>query len=260
MVVPVLKERELTNEPSGQLLLVSSLVADFGSIFLNGKHSGAFLGGIIVSMFSKEEGSILRQKLDAIGYGFFIPMIFNALLPAYRPKRDRIVVIGCKNPVQLLIDHLKQYEFHTISLCRNKNRNKKQTAEGIPSIKIQDTISDEMRNAVLEKARAVVAIDETDENNLRLCRMARKMFGVENIIAWVQDPIRNREFRQFGARLVNSAYSSVLIIEGMLPNPDAFSMTADVNQSVKVREIKLKESNVAGLSVSSLNIPVYLRP
>jgi len=40
VVVPVLKERELTNEPSGQLLLVSLLVADFGSIFLNGKHSG----------------------------------------------------------------------------------------------------------------------------------------------------------------------------------------------------------------------------
>jgi len=43
----------------------------------------------------------------------------------------------------------------------------------------------------------------------------------------------------FGARVVNPAYSSLLIVEGMLLNPDAFSMTADVNQSVKVREIKL---------------------
>jgi Kef-type K+ transport system membrane component KefB/Trk K+ transport system NAD-binding subunit len=430
VVVPVLKERELTNEPFGQLLLVSSLISDFGSIFLISVYVllrshgltaevllflvllaafaavyrtaglfrrqspadrffdrlssatsqielrgslvlalifivlaenlgtenilGAFLAGVIVSMLSRGEGSILRQKLDAIGYGFFIPiffimvgvnfdlpalltsrsslflvaalvavsfvvkfipsliykieyswretfaagillssrlslliaaaaiglklgavseplyaaiilvgiitctfspLIFNALLSAYTPKRDRIVVVGCKNTVQLLIDRLKQHEFHTISLCRNESRNKKQTAEGIPSIKIQDTISDEMRNAALEKAQAVVAIEETDEDNLRLCRMARKMFGVENIIAWVQDPIRNREFRKVGARVVNPAYSSLLIIEGMLLNPDAFSMTADVDQSVEVREIKLKESNVVGLSVSSLNIP-----
>lgn len=351
MLVPELKERELTNEPFGQLLLVSSLIADFVSIFLISfyvllrSHGltaevmlflvllaafaavyrtaglfqrqlltdrffdrlssatsqielrgslvlalifivlaetlgtenilGAFLAGVIVSMLSRGEGSILRQKLDAIGLKLgavseplyaaiilvgiitctFSPMIFNALLSAYTPKRDRVVVIVCKNTIQLLIDRLKQHEFHTISFCRNESRNKKQTAEGIPSIKIQDTISDEMRNAALEKALAVVAIEEKDEDNLRLCRMARKMFGVENIIAWVQDPIRNREFRQVGARVVNPAYSSLLIIEGMLLNPDAFSMTADVDQSVEMREIKLKESNVVGLSVSSLNIP-----
>ena len=43
VAVPVLRERELTNEPFGQLLLVSSLFVDFGSIFLNGKHSAGIL-------------------------------------------------------------------------------------------------------------------------------------------------------------------------------------------------------------------------
>jgi Trk K+ transport system NAD-binding subunit len=165
------------------------------------------------------------------------------------------VVIGCKNLVRLLVDRLKQHDLRTVSLCLNENGNKKQAAEGIPAVKIQHTISDEMRNAALEKAWAMVAIEETDEDNLRLCRAARRMFGVENIIAWVQDPMRNHEFRRIGARIVNPAYSSLLIMEGMLLNPDAFSRTADVDQAVKVREIKLKESNVAGQDVGSLNIP-----
>lgn len=37
---------------------------------------GAFLAGVIVSAISKGESSVLRQKLDAIGYGFFIPIFF----------------------------------------------------------------------------------------------------------------------------------------------------------------------------------------
>ncbi len=37
---------------------------------------GAFLGGVIVSLMAGEEGSLMREKLDAIGYGFLIPIFF----------------------------------------------------------------------------------------------------------------------------------------------------------------------------------------
>jgi Kef-type K+ transport system membrane component KefB/Trk K+ transport system NAD-binding subunit len=37
---------------------------------------GAFLAGAVVSLLSAEEGSSLRPKLNAIGYGFFIPIFF----------------------------------------------------------------------------------------------------------------------------------------------------------------------------------------
>jgi len=37
---------------------------------------GAFLGGVIISLVAGEEGSLLREKLDAIGYGFLIPIFF----------------------------------------------------------------------------------------------------------------------------------------------------------------------------------------
>jgi CPA2 family monovalent cation:H+ antiporter-2 len=37
---------------------------------------GSFVAGFIVSLFSPEEGTSIRLKLDAIGYGFFIPIFF----------------------------------------------------------------------------------------------------------------------------------------------------------------------------------------
>ncbi|OGW17896.1 MAG: hypothetical protein A3G93_09105 [Nitrospinae bacterium RIFCSPLOWO2_12_FULL_45_22] len=37
---------------------------------------GSFLAGVIISLISDKEGSDLHQKLDAIGYGFFIPIFF----------------------------------------------------------------------------------------------------------------------------------------------------------------------------------------
>lgn len=37
---------------------------------------GAFLAGVIIALLSSNGSSILREKLDAIGYGFFIPIFF----------------------------------------------------------------------------------------------------------------------------------------------------------------------------------------
>jgi len=37
---------------------------------------GAFLAGAIVSIFSDRNNPVLREKLDAIGFGFFIPIFF----------------------------------------------------------------------------------------------------------------------------------------------------------------------------------------
>jgi Kef-type K+ transport system membrane component KefB/Trk K+ transport system NAD-binding subunit len=37
---------------------------------------GSFVAGVIVSLLSPSEGAAIRTKLDAIGYGFFIPIFF----------------------------------------------------------------------------------------------------------------------------------------------------------------------------------------
>lgn len=125
----------------------------------------------------------------------FSPMVFNVLLPDLNHKRDNIVVVGCKNLAELLVKRLEEHDLRTFALCPDDNGNRKQPDAGIPAMAIQDTITDEMKNAALEKARAVVALKDTDEDNLRLCRLARRMFGVENIVAWVQDPLKNQELR-----------------------------------------------------------------
>lgn len=152
IVVPVLKERNLTGTPYGQSLLVSALVADFATLLLISvavaavshgltldlllvllllgafatlarmgqlaarvprlrrvveelSHTtaqiqvrgafalmvafivlaegvgteiilGAFLAGAIISLLAEREGSHLHMKMEAIGFGFFVPIFF----------------------------------------------------------------------------------------------------------------------------------------------------------------------------------------
>ena len=40
---------------------------------------GAFLAGALISLLSPEGDEILREKLDAMGYGFFVPIFFTSV-------------------------------------------------------------------------------------------------------------------------------------------------------------------------------------
>jgi len=64
---------------------------------------GAFLAGVLASLLSRSEDSDLRHKLDAIGFGFFIPLFFVYVgvqfdLKAFLSDRSSLVLL----PILLL--------------------------------------------------------------------------------------------------------------------------------------------------------------
>ncbi len=316
---------------------------------------GAFLAGVIVSLLSEGEGTILRQKLDAVGYGFFIPIffimvgvgfdlpallssrsalllvpillgiayavkfvpaliyrtryswretlaagallssrlsliiaaaaiglqlgaiseavnsaiilvaiitctlspiIFNRLVPEQSRGRDRVLVVGSRKSAALLTRRLREHDLNALLICGDEDQHRQALALGIPSICHScDTLSSALREAKIDQAKAVVAMEENDEDNLRICRMARQVYRVENVVSWVRDPAQNIRFRSLGVRVVNPAYSTVLIMESMVLSPDAFSMTLDVDELREVREVKLQNRDLIGRRLSELNLP-----
>ena len=186
IAVPVLKERALMETPYGQSLLISAVVADFGTMLLittvtaaisrglkldvllvllllagfavavrlghlatrmtrlqhmveDLSHAttqlkvratfalllafialarllgteiilGAFLAGAVIAILTREEHSLLHQQMDAIGYGFFIPLFFimvgvqfdlMALLKTPEAWVLIVLLLGCAFGVKL---------------------------------------------------------------------------------------------------------------------------------------------------------------
>ncbi|MDX1436660.1 MAG: TrkA C-terminal domain-containing protein, partial [Anaerolineales bacterium] len=109
--------------------------------------------------------------------------------------------------------------------------------------------------AQVEKAQTVVALDKDDETNLRVTRIARHTFGIDQLVAWVHDPAQNIRFRQLGARILNPAFSSVLITEGMVLNPEIYSITTDMDEGHDVREVKLQNPDLLNQPITALDLP-----
>ncbi len=316
---------------------------------------GAFLAGTIVSLLSEGDGSVLREKLDAVGYGFFIPIffimvgvdfdlpallgsrsalllvpvligiayavklvpallyrseycwretlaagvllssrlsliiaaaaiglqlgaiseavnsaiilvaiitctlspiLFNRLVPEQVVERDRVLVIGSRKSAALLTRRLREHDLDAILICGDSDQHRQVLALGIPAVcRPRQSLPNALREADVDRAKAVVAMEERDDENLRICRMARGLYGVENIVSWVRDPAQNERFRRLGVRVVNPAYSTVLIMESMVLSPDAFSLTTGVDEAREVREVKLQNRDLVGQRLSDLVLP-----
>ena len=79
---PIVEKLAHTMQSSGQLPVRICLVLQVLFVVLASKFGlniviGAFVAGMVVGLASKgKEGELLRHKLDAIGYGFLIPIFF----------------------------------------------------------------------------------------------------------------------------------------------------------------------------------------
>jgi len=314
---------------------------------------GAFLAGVIVSMLARDEGSALREKLDAIGYGFFIPiffvmvgvdfnlpallssrsalllvpvlvataylvkvlpallfrvayswreslaagtllsarlsliiaasaiglklgvisdavnsavilvalitctfspLLFKTLAPEPRKEKDRILLVGCRHIAEMLNERLLQHGLNSAAMCSDDRVRRSAADPGVPSLQDRDRIKEELEQAGIEAAKMVVVLEERDEDSLLVCRMARQLFGVKNLIAWVQDAHNKEDFRRLGARVVNPALSTTLFIESMILHPDAYELAGDIDE-IEIRQIKLKSNRVIGSRVDQLQLP-----
>jgi Trk K+ transport system NAD-binding subunit len=78
---------------------------------------------------------------------------------------------------------------------------------------------------------------------------------VDNVIVWVQEPTQNDRFRALGVRVLNPAYSTVLILERMVLNPALADITPDMDASQTVREVKLQNSQFIDWRLADLKLP-----
>ena len=182
------------------------------------------------------------------------PMLFNWLMPQREP-RERVIVVGARAEAAPLAQRLHDHGLDVVLVCGDPDQESQLQQADIPVICSQPTLAEALRLAGIHKASTVLAMETDDEDNLRICRLAREIYGIENVVASVQDPAQNSRFRRLGVRLVNPAYSTMLMLVSLALSPGVYSITPDVDETQKVREVKVQNADLDGKRLSDLELP-----
>ena len=103
----------------------------------------------------------------------------------------------------------------------------------------------------------VLALTGDDEDNLVICQLAKERYGVEKVIARVNDPRNQAHFDLLGISPTVCATSSIMaLVEHEVPEHDLIHLLELRKENLEIVELQIeRNSPAAGKRVAGLRLP-----
>jgi len=161
-----------------------------------------------------------------------------------------IVIVGCGRTgafLAELLDHSAENTVSIVDLERSAFNRLPADFRGSPVLG-DGTDMDILRQAGIEKADAFLSMTQGDNRNLMAAQIAKKIFGVGQVIAKVNDPIRAATYRKQGfytfsrTTILGTLLAAVLTGDKTIgPNLMKAAMTHDDELSAELPTIAQRE-------------------
>ena len=180
--------------------------------------------------------------LTAIVTCLLSPIVFARLLPAAATadagQAGPIFVVGAGADADALTERLRRLAGNIVAVTDlpGGGRDGEDSAFGTPPA----AMVRRLREAGIDRAAAVIAMTDNDADTLHVCRIARSIHAVQNIVAWVHDPRLNRRFTDADARVVNPSNFKIVILESLVLSGQAIATAHAADASQNIRVIKLR--------------------
>ena len=153
----------------------------------------------------------------------------------------KVIIVGCGRTGAFLAGVLADadHEVTIVDLERAAFRHLPQDFKGTTLLG-NGTDLDVLRQAGIDKADALFTLTQGDNRNLMSGQVAKQIFGVKQVIAKVNDPIRANTYRQHGITTVSRTTIMGTLLEALLMgDPEIGKMLLEKS---KAREARMAEA------------------
>ncbi len=107
----------------------------------------------------------------------------------------------------------------------------------------------------LEKADALVCAHADTELNYRFCELARTTYGIDNVIANVNDPAEIPRFERLGVKAFNAALNQAALLALIVRNPTIYALLTRTDDDKEVWEVVVRDGPCVGRTLRQLPLP-----
>lgn len=163
-----------------------------------------------------------------------------------------VVIMGCGRVGSALAQALEQ-QGHTVAIVDQDPTAFRRLGSGFAGRRVTGVGYDQdtLREAGIEEAGAFAAVSSGDNSNIIAARVAREMFGIENVAARIYDPRRAEVYQRLGIPTVATVrWTADQMLRRLLPS-GAEPLWRDPSGAVQLAEVHASASWV-GHRVSRL--------
>ncbi|MEV8567659.1 TrkA family potassium uptake protein [Streptomyces sp. NPDC051322] len=163
-----------------------------------------------------------------------------------------IVIMGCGRVGAALAQTLEQ-QGHTVAVVDQDPTAFRRLGAGFGGRRVTGVGFDQdtLREAGIEEAGAFAAVSSGDNSNIIAARVAREMFGIENVAARIYDPRRAEVYQRLGIPTVATVrWTADQMLRRLLPS-GAEPLWRDPSGTVQLAEVHASEAWI-GRKISQL--------
>ncbi|WP_415925419.1 potassium channel family protein [Streptomyces sp. ME19-01-6] len=179
-------------------------------------------------------------------------MCGSARQSGVRGSRMHIVIMGCGRVGAALAQTLER-QGHTVAVVDQDPTAFRRLGAGFGGRRVTGVGFDQdtLREAGIEEAGAFAAVSSGDNSNIIAARVAREMFGIENVAARIYDPRRAEVYQRLGIPTVATVrWTADQMLRRLLPS-GAEPLWRDPSGGVQLAEVHTSPAWV-GHKVSKL--------
>jgi trk/ktr system potassium uptake protein len=170
-----------------------------------------------------------------------------------------IVIMGCGRVGSALAQTLEQHG-HTVAVIDRDPTAFRRLGPGFGGRRVTGVGFDQdtLREAGIEEAGAFAAVSSGDNSNIIAARVAREMFGVENVAARIYDPRRAEVYQRLGIPTVATVrWTADQVLRRLLPGGSE-PQWRDPSGSVRLMEVHVDRSWV-GHTIEQIEVATGAR-
>ena len=185
---------------------------------------------------------------------FFMPIIFNALMPPLSIKEDRfMLVFGAEDLGLRVANVLKQHDERVRFLEPDPRLVEVARQAGFETIHATSIVKC-LQEASKGSIQGLLVLSSDDTRNLLVCHAALSQ-GLENIITMVNNPARLSDYRTLDVKVFTPNIYRPALLALMARSPNIFNLLTSTTETQDVREVHLRNPLWAGERLHSLGLP-----
>ncbi len=165
-----------------------------------------------------------------------------------------VLIVGGSRIGQRLADRLNDRGENAVIIERDDATVTELRAAGYSVVPGNGTDTDVLEAAGADRAKLVIAATSDDDQNILACQSARTKFGIQRLIAQVNNPENADAFEDLGVRPVTPITATVDMMDDLILRPNFYEWLSAVGDENEIAEVMVESDEAVGEQVQHIEL------
>ncbi|MDH5508190.1 MAG: cation:proton antiporter, partial [Anaerolineae bacterium] len=184
------------------------------------------------------------------------PTLFSKLIPSHGEDTSKLIVVMGAGELGIQVaEYLHKHNEQILVVTKNDEQQARVKRREMKAIQINGMQGEKELVSHLEKAQSVVCVYSDVERTYQVCKQARQVYGINHVVARVDNPKDIARFESIGVVTMNATMDQATLLGMLTRNPALYHLMTRTDDDMDICEVTVRKDQHLGQKIRDLKLP-----